>query len=348
MRALRVCVCLGVLAAADAKCLGIGRNVALGKLAFASSEYRASISCGKLQGGTCKADRAVDGKTGLVNRWLPVGNMDKHWLVVDLGATYDVCSLNIIGTAMCEHKVSVWTGDPAKVSKTALRKEGSPWKIVASHGRPAKDLGNVPIEHDVISDAQTRFLRIDFDQGPCRNRDGKIETLIRLGEFEVFGELPPTTTAAPATTQPTTTNTNVQALEQKLQELQESVNSGGNNTQTITKEITLIQGSLKLVDDGMKAQAAEVSALTKSRDAAVARMDALEKVVASLLEAPKRPDRINDGCSDCTPSVEASGKDLVVRAEAGSISFAPRFCAPVDICDLSRDVAAIMDKFGNA
>ena len=85
------------------------------------------------------------------------------------------------------------------------------------------------------------------------------------------------------------------------------------------------------------------------------RIDELLAAVEVATSGPlARPDATGDPSrcsspSQCPPSVESagSGADLSLRAEGGKVLFESAECAETDLCELYRDVQAILAKFGD-
>ena len=90
-------------------------------------------------------------------------------------------------------------------------------------------------------------------------------------------------------------------------------------------------------------------------EAANIRIDELLAAMEAATSGPlARPDATGDAtrCSSpaqCPPSVESagSGADLALRAAGGKVLFESDDCAETDLCELSRDVQAILAKFGD-
>ena len=77
----------------------------------------------------------------------------------------------------------------------------------------------------------------------------------------------------------------------------------------------------------------------------------LKKVQAVPQRGPAtRTPAVSCSTSPCAPSVQAGGEDssyLELVAPSGGVVVKTGLCEPIDLCDLSRDVQALLGKFGD-
>jgi len=179
-----------------------------------------------------------------------------------------------------------------------------------------------------------------------------------------------TTTAAPTTT----ANPLIATLQKQLKDLKDSVESGDQtNAATIKKELGLVEGVLGELKTEVDTMAKSVSTLAARVDAVEAagktaqdKFDAstsnimqqqegfaaeLQTILSTLddvVAAPVRPEPTASRCKSrpCAPVVETAGTGaLAIAALGGKITFETDECKETDLCQLSRDVQALLAKF---
>ena len=323
--ALRMALIMLLHACASCAALPCGINMALHKPAKASSEVTSTYWCG----GTCSAAKAVDGTvSGTRSRWLPKvsGQGNVHTITIDLQGLVEICEVVIIGEHLCDHRVSVDSDD------------GINWKTAFTQDK--KSTQDV-IRHDNVKAEATR-VRVDFYQN-CLTKNGVSDFNLRIHEIQVYGKSVGKTTTVPTTTaQATTTNTNVQALQLKLDELGKAMATGDTSSAALLKDLGVVQASLKLLDTTVTTQASTIDTLVKALKGATDDITSLKKSVAALqapLVYPEVPSAPSCSGATCRPAVEADDNSLQINAPSGSVSFNSAYCDSVSICDL----ASILD-----
>ena len=85
---------------------------------------------------------------------------------------------------------------------------------------------------------------------------------------------------------------------------------------------------------------AQLAAQKQAMDELKATVDAFMGPLATDTKMPPR-------CKypDCTPSIEADGKDVTIAATGGKVMFQGAACEAQDLCQLAKDVAAVKSKF---
>jgi len=105
--------------------------------------------------------------------------------------------------------------------------------------------------------------------------------------------------------------------------------------------------------DNGGAQQQQIDAQQQTIEALQQQVDSLTAVVNQLLNAPERPAPAQRGCGDdpldpapCAPAVVRGGDaDLTLRAGGGTVVIESKDCGRTDLCELSRDVHALLAKF---
>lgn len=172
------------------------------------------------------------------------------------------------------------------------------------------------------------------------------------------------TTTSTSTTTTYTADPNIEALQQKLADLQKLLEGDGNSADDLVAEIQLIKDALTATDAGMVKERKRVDAkfaeLSDGLKTANDNNAKLTFMLKTLQAPPKRPPLTeNPGATckgssgaACSPSVQSSGDldggsggNLELVAPSGGVVVKSSYCNTVDLCDLSRDVEALMLKF---
>lgn len=150
----------------------------------------------------------------------------------------------------------------------------------------------------------------------------------------------------------TTKDAAISALEDKLAALEKLV-GGGSSADDIANEFAAVRDAIVSVEAAMDAERSRIDAMFAKADA---RYDELAATVAALKSPPRPlpgPDAPGASCGNggaaCIPEISTggdSGLNLELTTPAGSVVVNTPYCSSIDLCDMSRDVEALMNKFG--
>ena len=187
---------------------------------------------------------------------------------------------------------------------------------------------------------------------------------------------PATTTTSTTTTVTTTDSQELNDMKTELQALKELLSTGDQqNAETIKKEMQAIELALESMTaetrslrELVAAQARRIDELTvvsKSAADAAAKaiadakneidvnLDALREEVSGVMDffattpglATGVPARCNSNTA-CVPEVSSDGDGtLTLEALSGKVQFESNECGKTDLCELSRQVQGILEKF---
>ena len=164
-----------------------------------------------------------------------------------------------------------------------------------------------------------------------------------------------TTTTATATTTSTTTNTAAAALHRRVAQLEGALKESAN----LTTQLEALRGVVAAVDgveQGLEAQIAvnaKQATTIASQGTAIATLTSqvakLAAQMGAVLARPAAPDDpLAGGCAAgalCPPVVESTAeRSLLLGAWQGTVLLHTKECGPTDLCQLSQDVAAMLEK----
>jgi hypothetical protein len=194
-----------------------------------------------------------------------------------------------------------------------------------------------------------------------------------------------TTKTTTSVTQTTTEHPKFTKLEESIAALEASINKGDqSNADVLKEEITTIKESLQLLTDQVKELGDVQAANKKQQDersdqiaadlaqASVAHtnlqdtmqeafdkqaedrqliaddLKSLNEQLEAALEAPTvpAPDRTNSCSGTCAPEVSGDAEKLKLTALDGKVVFETAECKETDLCELSRNVKALLTKYG--
>ena len=128
-------------------------------------------------------------------------------------------------------------------------------------------------------------------------------------------------------------------LQQKLAALTEKI--GASDTPT--------KAEIEDLGDALLMTTEHMDALANRQIKLEARLDAQEELLQTLAARPARAPQNGVGCEpgsdECAPAIAAtSAGDLVITAKDGSVKFETGECAETDLCELARDLKAMLGR----
>jgi len=270
---------------------------------------------------------------------------------------------------LLSNKLHLWASDPAtefvKLESPRFSHFGG---SAFSNDHPV-DLGGRKTPYFWGTDAQM-FVRGNENvhgAGCCQESRGSADLWNLAFTFDYCNASTTSTATTTTVTGTTTTNTILQALHNRIAELEDGsdVKSVATALENFEAKVAAGLKSQATVDadqtDAAKTQAAQmqimqaqIAELQQQQKEAWTALGDVRTLVATTLSKPTTPDVDipRSGCratgATCAPTVETTADGsggIVLNALGGKVMFESAECQATDLCKLAQDVAAVLAKF---